>query len=484
MSANFMDRMTFQMNKNKILSLFPEGKKTELRFTDIKNLTGFNQRKTNDLLKSLVEDGFIGKKKIDKRPVYYNKFSTYRGNFDVWDLMSKIDRISNKNGKIIKEDIGFMSGLCSVLAYGCPPYEKLTHLERDMIFQILNNLRVNFINFKGIVDGIEFRRRLEKKRKLPDDCKNVMFGEDSGDIDYASVDKIYGDALWNYIFNHYNGIFHFQLTKGYMDIHGLIDLFNILNKVSETIDVEVKNKGPFVSHDFPPTTLSRKIPDRFDFFGGDTVKDNAFGFMVTPSPRVLTEYCDQVGWIIRTQVDVWKDIENFGKNIKTKKCDWNSTIPNFPDDYKRTRKELLARSIIEDLIPRNRLSKDERKLMLSDPLLGEIFSKDKIIGIEKKIDELREKLVYFCNKKWSGKNIKAFQQDPKWFTEYEIREYRPIGNFVCDIEFQDDLKDIKKHPKTNVVEPEKMIDSANRLEEMKKEKAKEFAKTKQSESTG
>lgn len=479
MALNIIEKRRYlreiENNKRRILSLFPKGKRKGLRFTDIKTLIGLNQRKTHELLRSLIDDGFLDKKKGNgARELYFNKFSEYRGEFDIWDLMSRIDEISQKKGKVLKDDMGFMSGLCSVLAYGIPPYEKLTRTEREMVFMILNRIREYFLNLRAVVDGIEHRKAVEKRMKLPKTCKNIIFGEKSGDVDFSALDKLYGDALWNYIFEYYVGIFNMQLSKGYMDTHGLKDLFNILESARKAIDAEVEKKGPWAHNEFPETEVSSQIPERslIASFFEDDIKSNAFGIMVTPSPRTLREYSDSLGKIIEQQIDLWGNFENTLKRKKNKNPNWNQIVPDIP--LKRKRRNYLKIGIVEQVLLRGRpLNEYEEKVIRLDPLLTEVLDKGEINWIVEKTKDMFSRLSYFDKKYEEGEGIDKMKKDKQWFSDEEEKDYKPVERFISGIEFREVTKTKKGEPiiidMSSDIEPERMTELMKGLEAHKKE---------------
>lgn len=434
------------MNKRKILSFFPKGKKKGLRFTDIKNFLDLNQRKTTQLLKSLIEEGFLEKKKVNgKNELYFNKFSEYRGDFDIWDLMSKIDKISQKKGRVLNEEMGWISGVCSILAYGSLPYEKLTPIEKEMLFLIMSKIRDAFLDYRTLADSIEFRRLLERESKLPKTCKDRIFGDKSSIVDIASMDKIYGDSLWSYFFEYYVRIFHTQLTRGYMDVHGLKDLFNILESIRKTIDVEVEKKGPWNAKDYSETELSKSIPPMslVKPFFADDINSNAFGIMITPSPRALRDYADQVGNIVKQQIDIWKDFENTLTKTEKDHYDWNEIVSGIL--IQRKRSDHLKVGIVEGLLFRGKkLSKKEEMIMRNDPLLKEILTKNEITWIINKSHEVYSRCHYFRKKFDKKEKLSSIKNNSKWFTKNEIRDYKPVQNFVGGLRLKEDVRSNKK----------------------------------------
>ncbi|MCK4808020.1 MAG: hypothetical protein KAS90_00195 [Candidatus Aenigmarchaeota archaeon] len=459
MAHDIQERIQFRMNRKKVLSFFPEGKKIGLRFTDIKDKICLTAPRTTRILNSLIDDGFLEKRKVGKRYLYFSRLTIYRGDFDVWDFMDQIDKTSQKNGRVIKQDVGSISGLCSVLFYGCLPYEKLTPLEREMFFQLTNKFRDTFLELNQLRDSIDYRRLIEKEYKLPDNCKNIMFGEDSGEIDFSALHKIYGDTLWFYIFNHYTELFNYQLSKGYMDIHGLKDLFHILDKTVDAIDVEIEKKG-FKAHDFPKTETSKRLSSicfRSLFkLNVNNINENSIGVMITPSPRCLVEYSDQIGWIIKDQIKLWEYWGCTQKEESAQKTDWNAIIQESPN--KKKRRELLEIGIIERLFLRHKkLSDIENKNIVNDPVLNEIFDKSDIIKMIEKINDLRSRLMYFYEMKKMGKSLDDLKKTHKWFNEDEIEDFRFIADFVHGFELDSNI--FKKS--------EKIKDAAEKANDLK-----------------
>lgn len=487
MAQDFFQRkkymIEFETNRKRVLSLFPKGKDIGLRFTEIRDQTGLNNRKAVAILKSLIDDELMEKKKDGKRHLYYSKLKNYTGDFDSWELMTKINEISQRRGNVIRHDVGMISGLCSVVIYGCPPFEKLTDVEGDMVWQLMLKLRADFLQLRNIVDSIEFRKSIEKKVKLPDNCKGHIFGDESCGADFATLDKIYGDNLWQYIVNHYADIFNFQLSHGNMDTHGLIDLFLVLDSMSEAIDKTSEKKGFGNANEFPQTDTSIKIPEKSPFRGffDNKIKDNAFGAMVMPSPRTLDDYCDQIGWIIRDQIGTW-EYDHLGKKEKMEDIDWNLPLDGSPS--KRKRREYLKVGIIQDLLFRKRLTEAEKRFMLSEPNLNYILRKDEIKEIISRTEDIRSRLVHFYKIK-EGKKLGELKKDPKWFTEEEKTDFRPVRDLDFGMEFEEETG--SKMPSSFVVDfnPEGMGEKAKKaIEGQKTDFVKEYLRRKPKASNG
>ena len=326
-----------------------------------------------------------------------------------------------------KIDSGFISGLATILLYGCPKFEDLTPIEQDMLGLICENLRKSFVAFSQLTEAVALRMELEKEKSLPNTVKNSIFGEEAGKVDINAMWFLYGDALWYYIFHHFISLMEFALVQGTLDLTGPKELLAVMPKLLGILDAECENifKGKYADRHFSETArrIESAREDRFlEKMFDSSVEGNATGIMITTSPRVLDRYSDQVGRIIHDQIQVWSE-NDIPKVVEKGRDRWHDVLKTPYGDYRR--RDLLKYSIIDMILLMRHsydpiLSKRDRKFMQEDKNLREVFSREEINEIIEKIQELSDRIKFFRDQLRNGVSFSEIENHEEWFTE-EVR---------------------------------------------------------------
>jgi hypothetical protein len=422
---------------HRILELWRDNPSRRLKFSEIQSIFGWNNRKLTHRLKKLVEEGYLKKELKDGQEYYICTKPEYMGYFDVWELMREIDIINKNKGYVNKIDLGFISGLATILLYGCPKLEDLTPIEQDMLEIICKNLRKNFLYFSQLAEAVAIRMELEKENPLPDTVRNSIFDEGAGEVDINAMWCLYGDALWHYIFQYFISLIEFELVQGTLDMTGPSELLAVMPKLLEVLDTERENifKGKYADGHYSETArrIESAMDDRFlEKMFDSTVEGNATGIMITVSPRVLDRYSDQVGKIISDQIQGWGE-NDILKVVEKGQDRWHDLLKTSHGNY--TRRELLKYSIIDMILLMRRsydpiLYERDKKFMRDDENLREIFSREEINEIIEKIQELSDRIKFFVDQLKKGVSFSEVKNHGKWFTEEEKFLYREVERLI------------------------------------------------------
>ena len=226
--------------------------------------------------------------------------------------------------------------------------------------------------------------------------------------------------------------------QGTLDLTGPNELLAVMPRLLGILDAECENivKGKYAHRHFSETArrIESAREDRFlEKVFDSSVEGNATGIMITTSPRVLDRYSDQVGRIIRDQIQVWGESDIL-KVVEKGRDRWHDVLKTPHGDYMR--RDLLKHSIIDMILLMRHsydpiLSKSDRKFMQEDENLKEVFSKEEINEIIEKIQELSDRIKFFRAQLRNGVSFSEIENHEKWFTEEEKSLYRyGVGRLV------------------------------------------------------
>jgi len=332
----------------KLLGAFDERMSEPMHFAKIKRVTGWNNRKTTDMLKKAVKEGYMEKSKVGHATLYRSKIADYKGYFDALQFLSRVDWINRKNGTVLSTDVPLsLFSHLHVLAYGTPPAKELTPLEQEMLFYILSRMSFAFNDYVSLSVAIQKRKKWEETDCLPLSVKSEMFSREECEkfppLNVRAAGKIYGDVLWEHIFAKISRDIRFALEKGSMDFTGSIELLNCKPHFAK-LALKLAKKiyaGELSNYEDkdPETTEKLAAMNRHEDPFSEGPKDLAV--LVTPSPESLDEFANQVGKIVKDTFDVWSTEDFMESSIKTKGETLWEDVFDFGDGKHYVRRDVL-----------------------------------------------------------------------------------------------------------------------------------------------
>lgn len=432
----------------KLVHVWDGKESTALRFTDIKDSLGWNNRKTSDILKKAIREGFV--EKVDGK--YRSKLPDYNGYFDALDFIKKVDGYCRKQGLIQSFDYYlYIFSPFHVLAYGTPSFKDLTPIESEMLEVVVGRMVAAFSDFINLCDAIKKRIDYEKHNKpLPDFVKSNLFVEDKGEstqpkpLDITAAHIIYGDALWEHVF--YNIVSHVRLAleKGSLDFAGPEELMQVRNKIVNLALNLAKRiyRGEFSSEyagdkkflDHLSIAFNRLPGFRSDF------KSLAYSVILTPSPRTIAEYSEPVGKIIEDCFRLWRNFESSIVKVRQKgESIWEDILD--VNGKLLSRKTLFKQDLINKISIRRARKKDvisvvDEKFMLRDHRLLRVFNIDEIRLIIDSVRNLIKRAKKFHKMLDRGIPIEKIKKDPEWFTDEELHGFKIASDVLMRAEWE------------------------------------------------
>ena len=406
-----------------------------LRFTEIKNATGWNSRKTTDMLKIAVKEGYVDKYVVNRAALYRSRLTDYRGYFDALMFLKRVDSVNRKQGMILSTEAPLSLFLSyHVLAYGIPPSRQLSALEEEMLSSILSRMSAAFNDYAHLCTAVKERQQFEEGSPLPSSVKRNMFARDVddalGSLSVAAAHQIYGDLLWEHIFFKLMHDVRFALEKGSLDLTGPIELLNCspyLAKLALELAKEIRTGGLSDYSDPDPETTERlfsfnRTVDPFE----ETTKDIAV--VITPSPQAMEEFACQVGKIVADEYDVWKTPDVMEESITTRSEILWDDVFEFSDGKTYTRRDLLRESICNTLAslrygPEGPFAESDRKFMKKDRNLSEVFSLEEITAMISTVEDIIRRTKKFYDMIDKGEVLDTIQRDPEWFSDEELHAF-------------------------------------------------------------
>ena len=433
--------------KMKLLSLWKERRAVKLRHTDIVRVSHQNwkwsKRKTTYYLDKAVREGFLERIRGEHGEVFYgSRFADYKGYFDASEFIRRVDNHTIKQGLMESLDYHVSSFTAAhLVAYGTPRFDSLTPLEYEMMGAILFRFSKAFLDYVRLCDRIKLRQKFEEgDQKLPDDVKDQLFAKRENRtekvgtaLDVEAAHKIYGDCLWDHVFQKIMGDLHFLLVQGTMDRTGVMEL---LRARREIVNAGLRLSKRIFRGEFTPAPhyneFSEKLPSYFHFplTPKSDFESNAYGMIIAPSPRVLYEFSEQIGRIVEDQVNVWSDTKNdIFKVVKKGDTVWEDQLELPRLGKAETRKQVLRDSLIDwiSLMRRrkeNPIDEQEEKFMLNDEKLREIFSEQEIRSIAKDTRDLLARGRKFWKMIEGGVPASRIRRQRDWFSNEEIVKFR------------------------------------------------------------
>lgn len=436
-----------------LLQLWDGNESKVFQFTKIRDTLGWNSRKTSDILKRATKIGFV--EKIDKG--YKSKLPDYNGYFNARDFVKKVDDFCLKEGLVQSFDYYLYTfSPLHILAYGVPKFENLTPIENEMLEAVFGRMVAAFSDYTRLCDSIKRRIHYEQENlPLPDLVKANLFVKDTNEekrsqmplLDITAAHKIYGDALWEHIF--YKIVFdlHFALVKGSLDLTGPEELIAIRMEITNlAFDLASRiYQGEFSSRYSGDIQILKHLGMAFNRFPNlkSDFKSLCYGVVLTPSPRTIDEYSESVGKIVEDSFEFWSDPENMIMKAKQKgKNVWDD---RFEIENQLVKRKTLFREALVDKLSTMRthkedvISKVEKKFMLQDRRLSQVFNYDEIETIVNLVRELTRRARKFHQMLNEKTPIEEMQKDPEWFTEKELRSFKVADRVLMRAEWERDF---------------------------------------------
>ncbi len=428
-----------------------DGRETEpLRFTEIMKAVGWNKRKTFDMLEKAVAEGYLEKRGVGRSVLYRNRIADYKGYFNALQFLWKVDAVSRKNGTMVTSD-QYLYGLIPfhVLAYGTPQADQLTPLEREILHTILGGLASDFHQYVEFCRAVSKRREVEMTHELPETATNTLFADDdeeaTGPLSIPAANALYGDVLWEHIFFKIVWNIRFALEKASLDFAGPIELYNSIQAFTDLAMKLAKDvyDGKLSAYEDPDPKTTEKleaIREREDPFE-EGPRD--YAVVLTPSPESMDEFATQVGKIVMDKYRSWAHSDFFEKYVKEKgKTIW-ADVFDFGGGP-RTRKDILRVSLSDTLASMRcgiepPFSGSDKKFMLKDRNLTEVFSQDEILQIISNVEGIIGRARRFYDLIDGGKSLKELKKDPEWFTDEELHEFHLAQNVDISADWQDEF---------------------------------------------
>lgn len=460
----------------KLLNVW-DGRETEpLHFAEIKKVTGWNNRKTNDMLAKAVKEGYIDKYKVNRATLYRNKIADYRGYFDTLQFLMRVDAINRKRGTVFSVEHPLYSFVhFHILAYGIPPSERLTPLEREMLFNIFSRLAGAFNNYTDFCDKVQRRKKIELTETLPDSIKGTLFSKDdegsNEPISIRAANQLYGDVLWEHVFSKIIWDIRFALEKASLDSTGPIELLNCEKKFSALALKLAKRiyNGELSAYDDPDPdsidriSLLREVENPFE------ERDRNTAIVLTPSPETIEEFANQVGKIVRDEYLTWNNDEFIEEYVtKNENNIWYDLI-----DFGKgptLRRDLFKKSLSDALASmrggsEEPFSKGDRKFILSDKNLTEVFSKKEILVIISKVEDIIRRAKKFYRMIDREKSIQEITSDPEWFTDEELHDFHLAQNVHIAADWKESYGTLDPIPFEMPVDSEEMREMAKKYQQ-------------------
>lgn len=422
-----------QENVKKLLKIW-NGRETEpIRFTEIKAATGWESSMTNRVLKAALEEGYLEKLTLKRATYYRFRLADYRGYFDALQFLARIDSACRRSGKVLSVEHPVYSFIHThVLAYGVPPEKNMTSIEKEMLFTIFARLTKAFYDYANFCHTVQKRQRLEQTQVLPDSVKSNLFAQDDDlqkPLSIAAAHSIYGDILWEHIFDKIVWNIRFALEKASLDFTGPIELLNCTDQFTNLAMRLAKDiyAGKLSAYEDPDPEAMEKLGALEEFENPFEEGPRDIAVVLMPSPQSMDEFASQVGKIVEDQYNTWNNPEFMAEDIKQRGDTIWSDVYQF-NEFQKTRKELLSESIADMLATMRKsldkpFSEPDKKLMYRDSHLKSVFTRNEIQEIIASVEDVLRRFKKFHSMILEGSRLEDMQNDPEWFSKEEIQKF-------------------------------------------------------------
>jgi hypothetical protein len=426
-----------EVNLRRLLHSWDGRESAKLHFTEIKGALHWDNRKTSDVLSKAIEEGYLEKLQEKGATVYRNRIADYEGYFDSFEFLAKVDETCRKNGNMQSVELGPYSVTpFHVLAYGIPKLEDLTPLEKELLYSILVRHTGAFYDYVNFCEAVQKRQDLERSLALPESAKSNLFAHEENEknvlISITAAHAVYGDVLWEHIFQKLTNDIRFALEKGSLDFTGPIELLhssrplvNLALKLAKRI-----YKGELSNYDDPDPESSKKLETLKVLENLSSEGPSDVAVVLTPSPRTMGKYAIKAGRIVNDAYSTWSETSGITDTmLKEKGSDFWHDLLDFGEGRTRTRREMLRDTIVDDLSSMRSgetppLDQLDKRIMLDDKNLRIVFTKQEIQGIIELVDSLIARAKKFYTMLDNRIPVNQIRRDKEWFTKEEIRSYR------------------------------------------------------------
>ena len=432
-----------------LLDLWEGRQAAVLSFNEIKKDLGWGSSKADHQLKLAVSAGYLEKTGSGKQEGYRNRMAGYSGYFNGFEYLAEIDQHCRKSGKVQSVDhpLRMLTPL-HVVEYGVPKEEDLTALESELLFTIRARLAHAFEDYSNLCEHIEYRQKAEGFKKLPDSVRGPLFARDDEKdssrplVSIEAAQAVYGDVLWEHIFQWIMNDIRERLVRGTLDGTGPVELIHCYAPFMNTAATMAKMiRGGKASHYNDPdpdaTERLRKLQEERDIgrmthLGPREPPDVAV--VVTHSPRTMGGYSYQIGTIVRDEYDYWsEDKPQFAKVVEKAKSKWDDKVKDVSGV--KTRREAFAQSIAGNIClmrteREQPISETDHKFMLKDRRLMEILTEDQVMEVVTKVRNIVGRAKTFRVEIAKGVKPAKLVKDPDWFTQEEMYEYAFLDRFI------------------------------------------------------
>lgn len=432
-----------------LLSLWEGRESAVLSFHEIKRELGWSSSKADHLLKLAISEGYLGKAEGKGQNGYRNRMADYSGYFDGFEYLAEIDKHSRKSGKIQMGDqyLRTFSPL-HLVEYGIPKEEELTPLERELAFTIRARFAHAFEDYTHLCEAIEWRQEIERFKKMPDSARSLLFARDEvkdKDMPMLSVRAawmLYGDVLWEHIFEKIMEDIRHMLVQGTLDATGPIELFHahkpLWQAASQVADLIHKGKASAYDDPDPATTEKllklkmKRDPTLFVPMNKKNPPDIAV--IVTHSPRTMGGYSYQIGTMVRDQYSYWsEDRPEWVEVVEKSESKWEDKVRDVFGIT--TRREAfvdhLAANICNMRAELNQpISDTDLKFMLKDQKLREVLTEEQVLQLVERVRKIVGRAKKFRIEISHNKTPSQLVNDPDWFTQAEMDRYSFLGRYI------------------------------------------------------
>lgn len=433
-----------------MLDLWKDRPPAILSFTEIKEELGWTSDKTTRQLATAIDEGYLARAGHGGKQGYRNMMSNYSGYFDGFEYLAEIDKHCRKSGKVQSVDHPLrMFTPLHVVEYGVPKEEDLTPLESELLFTIRARLAHAFEDYSNLCEDIEWRQKLEGFKKLPDSVRNPLFARDDRKdkgmppTSVTGAQMIYGDVLWEHIFENIMDGVRRMLVQGTLDATGPVQLLYaykpVMDTASKIADKIREGKANYYNDPDPATTgrlfkqMQERDSNRVISLGGREPPDIAV--VVTHSPRTMGKYSYQIGTIVGDKLAYWSDNQpTFATVLQKGKTKWDDTIKDVTGV--RSRRDALAYGMVTDVANmrwrfKEPISESDKKFMLKDTKLREVLTEEQVLRavaeVTQVIGRARKFAVLIEDKAPPSKLLK----NPEWFTDDEFTRFSFLDHAIA-----------------------------------------------------
>lgn len=432
-----------------LLDLWEGRQSAVLSFNEIKKELGWGSSKAAHQIKLAVSAGYLEKTGTGKQEGYRNRMADYSGYFNGFEYLAEIDQHCRKSGKVqsIDHPLRMLTPL-HVVEYGVPKEEDLTPLESELLFTIRARLAHAFEDYSNLCGDIEYRQKIEGFKKLPDSVRGPLFARDNKEdkgkpaVSIKAAQAIYGDVLWEHIFQWMMNDIRERFVRGTLDATGPVELVHSYRPLMETASAMAKviregKASHYNDPDSATTVRLRKLQDERDMqrithLGEREPPDVAV--VVTHSPRTMGGYSYQIGTIVRDEYDYWsEDKPTFASVIAKAKSRWGDKVKDVSGV--KTRREAFIQGLVAEIClmraeREQPISETDHKFMLRDARLREVLTEEQVSEVVTKVRNIVDRAKKFRVEIAKGAEPAKLVNNPDWFTQEEMDQYAFLDHFI------------------------------------------------------